>query len=138
MHVICCKRHLPFHPNACYAKASWYPLISPMRILTDRAVCVICRPARPTTPAPSCCCCQVDKAFRRELGSRPEIWDDASKAFRDRARPPCDPRVVPRRTPLELLGKGPEGAALQVGACRQLAAAGGPGRAGAAAASHPR
>lgn len=56
---------------------------------------------------------QVDKGFRREFGSRPDVFEDANRAYKDRTRPMCDPRVVPRCTPLELLGKSPEGAALQ-------------------------
>ncbi|EFJ48324.1 hypothetical protein VOLCADRAFT_104805 [Volvox carteri f. nagariensis] len=83
---------------------------------------------------------QVDKAFRREFSSRPELWDDAQKVYRTRshllhgsastgslgatvpgaaatAGPSPTPGFVttarlPSKTALELLGKSPEGQAL--------------------------
>ncbi|EFJ48445.1 hypothetical protein VOLCADRAFT_91150 [Volvox carteri f. nagariensis] len=83
---------------------------------------------------------QVDKAFRREFSSRPDLWDDAQKVYRTRSHllhgsastgslgatvpgaaattaPSPPPGFVttarlPRKTALELLGKSPEGQAL--------------------------
>ncbi|KAG2484149.1 hypothetical protein HYH03_017030 [Edaphochlamys debaryana] len=81
---------------------------------------------------------QVDKAFRREFSSRPELWDDAQKVYRDRTfllasgsstdsapaangasptgngHPPGAHAgaKLPRKSALDLLGKSPEGAAL--------------------------
>ncbi|GIL90860.1 hypothetical protein Vretifemale_18579 [Volvox reticuliferus] len=82
---------------------------------------------------------QVDKAFRREFSSRPELWDDAQKVYRARAHllqatssagslgaaagaggggagggggGPVTTARLPRKSALELLGKSPEGQAL--------------------------